>query len=232
MSITDDLARIVNQTFVLGEMPRIEDVNAVLARYSASKSAQSDVVLVPREPTEAMCHAATMLVPTWDDHVSRAKYKAMLAAAPQASEPARGEVTDEVLNVAERAYDAVADTWVGEEYMGQTSGLKAALAAAFPALIADRDRLAAELAEAKRDAERLDFFVSEAERGACPALLNDDNGHWAVSYEGTQNAPMQEGPQDIWTSFVVPESDWLGSPRDAIDAAIDAAKRGALRVGT
>jgi hypothetical protein len=38
-------------------------------------------VSVPIEPTDAMCHAATMIAPTWDDHISRAKYKAMINEA-------------------------------------------------------------------------------------------------------------------------------------------------------
>jgi hypothetical protein len=40
----------------------------------------ADMATVPREPTEAMCHASTMIAPTWDDEVSRSKYKAMIAA--------------------------------------------------------------------------------------------------------------------------------------------------------
>ena len=33
--------------------------------------------LVQREPTEEMCQAATILKPTWDDDVSKAKWRAM-----------------------------------------------------------------------------------------------------------------------------------------------------------
>jgi aspartate aminotransferase-like enzyme len=37
--------------------------------------------IVPKEPTTAMVRASTMVVPTWDDDVSRAKWRAMVGAA-------------------------------------------------------------------------------------------------------------------------------------------------------
>ena len=44
---------------------------------------QSDWVMVPRVPTEAMLSAAVAVVPTWDDPTSRNKWAAMIAAAPK-----------------------------------------------------------------------------------------------------------------------------------------------------
>lgn len=54
------------------------------------------------------------------------------------------------------------------------------------------------------------------ERGYCPALVFDDNGHWAVTSDGTQNTPMSAEPEDIWTTFEVPASAWCGDPKEAI----------------
>ena len=65
------------------------------------------------------------------------------------------------------------------------------------------------------DAMRLDWLERQD-----AALLSDDNGHWSVSFEGMQSCPLQDEPQDIWTSFVVKAEDWYPSVREAIDAAL------------
>ena len=39
------------------------------------------------------------------------------------------------------------------------------------------------------DKYRLDWLESITREGACPALVNDDNGHWAVAFTGFQNVP-------------------------------------------
>lgn len=70
------------------------------------------------------------------------------------------------------------------------------------------------------DTERIDWLEQHAREGGCPALLNDDNGHWAVSGDGTQNLPSGDQPEDIWTSFVVEAGKWYPSIREAIDAFI------------
>ena len=44
--------------------------------------------------------------------------------------------------------------------------------------------------------------------GHCPGLIFDDNGHWALPLEGTQNCPMGPGPQDIATSFFIEADMW------------------------
>lgn len=66
------------------------------------------------------------------------------------------------------------------------------------------------------DQERLDWL--EQQPGA--ALVNDDNGHWAVAYDGFQNVPVGDQPQDISTAFYIEKSRWHNSIREAIDAAI------------
>ena len=69
------------------------------------------------------------------------------------------------------------------------------------------------------DTERINWLEEQANNGACPALLNDDNGHWAVSFEGLQNCPEDSNPCDINTAFFVETGDWKDSIREAIDCA-------------
>ena len=65
--------------------------------------------------------------------------------------------------------------------------------------------------------EKLELLV---ENGYCPGLIYDDNGHWALSTNGSQNMTTIEGKQDIWTSFVVEADDWHDSPLKAIEQSI------------
>lgn len=69
------------------------------------------------------------------------------------------------------------------------------------------------------DTERLDWIENTTNQGACWALLNDDNGHWAVSGIGMQNLPLDDEPCDISTNFFVYAAMWRNSVREAIDAA-------------
>jgi hypothetical protein len=52
--------------------------------------------------------------------------------------------------------------------------------------------------------------------GNCPGLLYDDNGHWALALEGTQNVPIGDNAQDIATQFFVSANDWAESAPLAI----------------
>ena len=52
--------------------------------------------------------------------------------------------------------------------------------------------------------------------GYCPGLIYDDNDHWALSLEGTQNVPIGPDPQDIATSFFVSVEMWCDTPQLAI----------------
>lgn len=70
--------------------PYSDTVRALLTALS-----EEGWVVVPREPTEAMARAATMLAPTWDDDVSRAKWEAMLSASDLS--PIAGDVKREGL---------------------------------------------------------------------------------------------------------------------------------------
>lgn len=66
------------------------------------------------------------------------------------------------------------------------------------------------------DTERLNWLDSQDGVG----LINDDNGHWAVSFAGFQNVPEGDKPADIFTSFSIEARDWKPSVREAIDAAM------------
>jgi len=49
------------------------DINAILTALSSA-----GLAVVPVEPTKQMIDAATMEVPTWDDHASKRKWRAMI----------------------------------------------------------------------------------------------------------------------------------------------------------
>lgn len=53
-----------------------QHADAIIAAIAAA-----GLVIVPKEPTTAMVRASTCMAPTWDDDVSRAKWRAMVEAA-------------------------------------------------------------------------------------------------------------------------------------------------------
>ncbi len=59
-------------------------------------------------------------------------------------------------------------------------------------------------------------FEKLAEIGCCPNLLNDDNGHWAVAFDGFQNVPMGDDPEDIATTCFIEAKDWKNSIYEAL----------------
>ena len=67
------------------------------------------------------------------------------------------------------------------------------------------------------DTQRIDWLEKEFGCG----LVNDDNGHWAVSYDGIQNVPAGSEASDITTSFWIEKHQWRNSVREAIDDAMD-----------
>ena len=71
------------------------------------------------------------------------------------------------------------------------------------------------------DKYRLDWLESITRKGICPALVNDDNGHWAVAFSGIQNLPDGDGPEDIQTTFFIETERWKDSIRKAIDYAME-----------
>jgi hypothetical protein len=64
-------------------------------------------------------------------------------------------------------------------------------------------------------------FESLADIGYCPNLLNDDNGHWSVRFDGFQNVPTKDEPEDIHTTFFIKAKDWKESIYDALIWALE-----------
>lgn len=76
----------------------------------------------------------------------------------------------------------------------------------------------------KADAVRLDWLEAMTHKGYCPAVVFDDDGHWAVLFDGVQSMPG-DGPP-FATSFIAgDETQWHDSIREAIDAAIAAQEK-------
>lgn len=79
--------------------------------------------------------------------------------------------------------------------------------------------------EANPDTKRLDHLEAMTDRGLAPKLVFDDNGNWAVAYDGCQPAgPFLDETVDILV--IVQPDKWRWSVREAIDAdmAISAAE--------
>ncbi len=72
------------------------------------------------------------------------------------------------------------------------------------------------------DKDRIDWLEDQAKHGACPGLINDDNGRWAVAFSGFQNAVCGKEAQDVQSTFFVEAKQWRRTIRQAIDAAMKA----------
>ena len=66
------------------------------------------------------------------------------------------------------------------------------------------------------DKARLDWF--DAQFGI--ALVSDDDGRWAVAWDGMQNLPDNDGPYDMVADFFIEKRFWRDSVREALDAAM------------
>jgi hypothetical protein len=64
-----------------------------------------------------------------------------------------------------------------------------------------------------------------ADQGYCPNLLNDDNGHWALVFDGFQQVPEGKEPQDIETSFFVIKEFWKPTIQEAIEYSLKELKQ-------
>ncbi len=73
----------------------------------------------------------------------------------------------------------------------------------------------------RSDAELLDALERLVDGGACPGVINDDNGHWAVAEDGIQNCCFGEEPQDLSTTFFIEARKFRSTIREAIDAYLD-----------
>jgi len=67
------------------------------------------------------------------------------------------------------------------------------------------------------DTELLDWL--EKQPGA--ALINDDAGRWAVSFDGMQNVPDEDVASFIATCFYIEADLWKPTIREAIQVAIE-----------
>lgn len=76
-------------------------------------------------------------------------------------------------------------------------------------------------AAGRTDTQRLDELEALVAQGDCPGIINDDNGHWAVSGSGMQSISAGPHPSDVSTAFFVPAGSWRESIRKAIDAYLD-----------
>lgn len=81
----------------------------------------------------------------------------------------------------------------------------------------------------KELARRLKARVLTADRvleelsklGTSPCLLNDDNGHWALTFDGFQEVADGDDPQDLAISCFVSKEQWKDTIYDAVMHALE-----------
>ena len=76
----------------------------------------------------------------------------------------------------------------------------------------------------RRDAMRLRQFELWANEGLCPHLVFNDNGWWAVTFDGGGDVSLREPPPSGTFTASVEDDMWRRTAGEAIDAAIAAAK--------
>ena len=77
------------------------------------------------------------------------------------------------------------------------------------------------LAKTKNEELSVEQALQElCEIGYCPNLLNDDDGRWAVAFDGVQDVVMDDEAQDISTSFFVEAKKWSLNIRQALVIAL------------
>jgi len=74
----------------------------------------------------------------------------------------------------------------------------------------------------RADAERLRQFDKWADQGLCPHLVFNDNGWWAVTFDGGGDMSLIEPPPDGVFTAIVESTQWRQTVVEAIDAAIAA----------
>ena len=68
------------------------------------------------------------------------------------------------------------------------------------------------------DTELLDWLEQQYGCG----LINDDDGHWALVWDGMQD--VVTGPADLQTTFFIEKDKWHDTVREAIQAAYEEMK--------
>lgn len=56
--------------------------------------------------------------------------------------------------------------------------------------------------------------------GYCPNLINDDDGRWAVAFDGIQDVVTGDNAEDINTSFFIEAKQWSPSITEALIIAL------------
>jgi hypothetical protein len=69
------------------------------------------------------------------------------------------------------------------------------------------------------DGQMLDWLEAKTHEGYCPALVFDDDGHWAVMFDGVQSIPV-DGHPVVSTFLASSETPWRDTSREAIRAAM------------
>jgi len=92
---------------------------------------------------------------------------------------------------------------------------------------AELRRLHAEVEALRKDAERLNWLEAVTHKGYAPQLVYDDNGNWAVSFDGVMPVPQADPPDEpLMVSARVEPHEWRSTTREAVDAAMKEANHG------
>lgn len=57
-------------------------------------------------------------------------------------------------------------------------------------------------------------------QGCCPALVNDDNGHWAISFNGMSPVFDSDEPRDMDIVTFVDKAEWQNTIEEALAYAV------------
>jgi len=75
-----------------------------------------------------------------------------------------------------------------------------------------------------------DILSKMAESGFCPAIIYDDDGHWAVPTESVSSVAWSGTPADLSVAYFIEESMWCDTIARAIcESALDAFRTWSLK---
>lgn len=66
-----------------------------------------------------------------------------------------------------------------------------------------------------------EILVKLAKREFAPALLNDSNGHWAITFNGFSSVPKGDEPENTYLTFFVEEDRWKETIHQAMIYALE-----------
>lgn len=68
----------------------------------------------------------------------------------------------------------------------------------------------------------VDFIIDSLTcLGECPSLLYDDDGHFALTSDGSQSMSLTESPHDMDMVFWVKKEQWKDTIREALNHYLD-----------